>query len=52
MALQFILGASGTGKTTYLYDMVTELAAKHPDTAYYFIVPEQLTAGIRARRRS
>ena len=43
MALQFILGASGTGKTTYLYDMVTELAAKHPDTAYYFIVPEQFT---------
>ena len=26
MALQFILGASGTGKTTYLYDMVTELS--------------------------
>ncbi|MBP3577066.1 MAG: PD-(D/E)XK nuclease family protein [Lachnospiraceae bacterium] len=43
MALQFILGASGTGKTTYLYDMVTRLAAKQPETAYYFIVPEQFT---------
>ena len=43
MALQFILGASGTGKTTYLYDTVTRLAAEHPDTTYYFIVPEQFT---------
>jgi ATP-dependent helicase/nuclease subunit B len=43
MALQFILGASGTGKTTYLYDTVTALASKNPDTTYYFIVPEQFT---------
>lgn len=43
MALQFILGASGTGKTTYLYETVTALAAKHPETTYYFIVPEQFT---------
>lgn len=43
MALQFILGASGTGKTTYLYDLVTGRAAEHPDMAYYFIVPEQFT---------
>ena len=43
MALQFILGASGTGKTTYLYETVTRLAAEHPETTYYFIVPEQFT---------
>ncbi len=43
MALQFILGASGTGKTTYLYETVTRLAAKPPETTYYFIVPEQFT---------
>ena len=43
MALQFILGASGTGKTTYLYETVTRLAAEHPDTDYYVIVPEQFT---------
>lgn len=43
MALQLILGASGTGKTKYLYDTVTSLAAKHPETDYYFIVPEQFT---------
>ena len=43
MALQFVLGASGTGKTTYLYETVTRLAAGHPDTTYYFIVPEQFT---------
>ena len=28
MALQFILGASGTGKTKYLYDTVTRLAGE------------------------
>ena len=43
MALQFILGASGTGKTTYLYDTITRLAAEQPETTYYFIVPEQFT---------
>lgn len=43
MALQFILGASGTGKTTYLYNTVTKLAAENPKTTYYFIVPEQFT---------
>lgn len=43
MSLQFILGASGTGKTTYLYRMVTELGEQNPDTNYYFIVPEQFT---------
>lgn len=43
MSLQFILGASGTGKTTYLYHMVTELGEQNPDTDYYFIVPEQFT---------
>jgi len=43
MALQFILGASGTGKTTYLYETVTHLAAENPDTVYYFVVPEQFT---------
>ena len=43
MALQFILGASGTGKTTYLYDTVTKLAAEHPEVNYFFIVPEQFT---------
>lgn len=43
MALQFVLGASGTGKTTYLYNEITKLAAGHPETTYYFIVPEQFT---------
>ncbi len=43
MALQFILGASGTGKTKYLYEMVTAQAKEHPERDYYFIVPEQFT---------
>lgn len=43
MAVQFILGASGSGKTEYLYQTVIQLAAGHPDTTYYFLVPEQFT---------
>lgn len=43
MALQFILGAAGTGKTKYLYDTVTGLSSKNKETTYYFIVPEQFT---------
>ena len=43
MALQFILGASGTGKTKYLYDTVTKLAAEQEKRRFYFIVPEQFT---------
>ncbi len=43
MSLQFILGASGVGKTKYLQDMVTKLGMENPETDYYFIVPEQFT---------
>ena len=47
MALQFILGASGTGKTKYLYDTIAGLAAENADTTYYFIVPEQFTLQLK-----
>lgn len=30
MALQLILGGSGAGKTTYLYDEVIRLSMEHP----------------------
>ncbi len=43
MAVQFILGASGAGKTEYLYQTVIRQAAEHLDTTYYFLVPEQFT---------
>lgn len=43
MSLQFILGNSGFGKTTYLYKKIIEEAMEHPQEQYYCIVPEQFT---------
>ncbi len=43
MALQFIIGNSGCGKSTYLYKRIIEESIKHPEKNYLFIVPEQFT---------
>ena len=43
MSLQLIIGTSGAGKSTYLYQQVISQAEAHPDTKYLFIVPEQFT---------
>ena len=43
MALQFILGNSGVGKTTYIYDKMIQESMEHPQEQYYCIVPEQFT---------
>lgn len=43
MALQFILGNSGSGKTTYMYQQVVEEASRNPLKDYLVIVPEQFT---------
>lgn len=43
MALQLILGGSGSGKTTYLYDEVIRLSMEHPQEQFFLIVPEQFT---------
>ena len=43
MSLQLILGNSGSGKSTWLYDYVIEQAGAHPDKNYIFLVPEQFT---------
>lgn len=43
MALQFVLGNSGCGKSTYLYDIVIKESIQHPDKNYLVIVPEQFT---------
>ena len=43
MSLQFILGGSGSGKTTCLYDAVIQASIKNPRQQYYVIVPEQFT---------
>ena len=47
MALQLILGGSGTGKTTYLHDEVIRLSMEHPQEQYFLIVPEQFTMQTR-----
>ncbi len=43
MAVQFVLGSSGSGKSEYLYKLVTEQANLHPKKNYLVIVPEQFT---------
>ena len=43
MALQFIIGNSGAGKSYLAYKKIIEESQKFPDTMYYVIVPEQFT---------
>lgn len=43
MSLQFVLGASGSGKTYTMYQEVIQKALEHPNTNYLMIVPEQFT---------
>ncbi len=43
MALQFILGGSGSGKSTQLYRMIIERSMSRPDEKILLIVPEQYT---------
>lgn len=43
MSLQFILGNSGFGKTTYIYEKIIKESMEHPKMRYYCIVPEQFT---------
>lgn len=43
MSLQFILGGSGSGKSTYLYRTISKEAAEHPEQNYIILVPDQFT---------
>ena len=43
MSLQFIMGPSGSGKSHYLYQKVTEESIKNPNKNYLVIVPDQFT---------
>lgn len=43
MALQFILGNSGSGKTEYIYRKTADEASVNPRKNYLVIVPEQFT---------
>lgn len=43
MALTFILGASGAGKTEWIYEKVLKTAKEHPERTVLVIVPEQFS---------
>ena len=43
MALQFIFGNPGSGKSHYLYEHIIRESMKHPDINYIILVPEQFT---------
>ncbi len=43
MSLQFIMGPSGSGKSHYLYQKVTEESLKNPNKNYIVLVPDQFT---------
>ena len=43
MSLQFVMGPSGSGKSHYLYQKVTEESIGNPDKDYIVLVPEQFT---------
>ena len=43
MALKFILGNSGSGKTEYMYEQVVKVAEADVKQNYLVVVPEQFT---------
>ncbi len=43
MSLTFILGASGAGKTEWLYEKALKTAKEHPERTVLVIVPEQFS---------
>lgn len=43
MALQFVLGGSGAGKSTYLYEKIIERSMREEDKNFLILVPDQFT---------
>ncbi len=43
MSLQFVLGSSGTGKSTYVYENIIERAMKEENKKFFILVPDQFT---------
>ena len=43
MSLQFVMGPSGSGKSHYLYQKVTEESLNYPEKKYFVLVPDQFT---------
>lgn len=49
MALQFILGASGAGKSTYIYKKLIDEAMQNMTTNYMLLVPEQYSLALQKK---
>ena len=43
MPLHFIFGASGAGKSHYIYQKIIQESMEHPGRQYLVLVPEQFT---------
>ena len=43
MALTFVFGNSGSGKSTYIYRKTVQMAMEEPHRNFYVVVPEQFT---------
>lgn len=43
MALQFVIGHSGSGKSTALYEYIIHESLQHPKTNYLILTPDQFT---------
>lgn len=43
MSLQFVMGGSGSGRSTWLYHMISREAAEHREKNYIILVPDQFT---------
>lgn len=43
MSLRFVMGPSGSGKSHYLYQKITEESLKHQEKNYIVLVPDQFT---------
>ena len=43
MALQFVLGGSGAGKSTYIYEKIIERSIQEEDKNFLILVPDQFT---------
>ena len=49
MSLQFIVGNSGSGKSSYIYNHIIQESIANPQKQYIIIVPEQFTMSTQKR---
>ena len=49
MALQFIFGGAGAGKSYYIYNNIIQQSIENPEKQYLILVPEQFTMQTQKR---